>query len=234
MNVSHTDPRSEDNEHHGEYNKKRDQQSQDPAPIVQIGDMTCIKQTNLSPMDPRNWSRFRKEAAFAVIVFGSCACGAIGPLLVPGFTTVAADLGVSLTQVTLLNGSLVMALGVSAYIANALATTYGTRLIFLVTTIALAATCCWGAAARSYGSLLAARVFQGVRYTLLLSPLKAILMLTNAQGSGWADGTHSLVQLRLHRCSMFTSEDYVLAFGTLRSLSPSTSLRLSVAKSSFH
>ena len=99
--------------------------------------------------------------AFAVIVFGSCACGAIGPLLVPGFTTVAADLGVTLTQVTLLNGSLVMALGVSAYITNALVTTYGTRLIYLPTTLALIATCCWGAAAKSYGSLLAARIFQG-------------------------------------------------------------------------
>jgi MFS family permease len=114
--------------------------------------MAPITQVNLSSIDPKTWSRSRKEMAFAVIVFGSCACGAIGPLLVPGFTTVATDLGVTLTQVTLLNGSLVMALGVSAYVANALATAYGTRLIFLATTLALIATCCWGAAAKSYGS----------------------------------------------------------------------------------
>jgi predicted MFS family arabinose efflux permease len=141
--------------------KKHDLQAEDPAPTVQSGEMTPIAQTNPSTTDPKTWSRPRKEMAFAVIVFGSCACGAIGPLLVPGFATVAADLGVTLTQVTLLNGSLVMALGVSAYVANALATAYGTRLIFLATTLALVATCCWGAAARSYGSLLAARIFQG-------------------------------------------------------------------------
>jgi MFS family permease len=136
-------------------------QTEDRTPTIQSGDMTPITQTVSSTTDSKTWSRSRKEKAFAVIVFGSCACGAIGPLLVPGFTTVAADLGVTLTQVTLLNGSLVMALGVSAYVANALATAYGTRLIFLSTTLGLAATCCWGAAARSYGSLLAARIFQG-------------------------------------------------------------------------
>ena len=66
-----------------------------------------------------------------------------------------------------------MALGVSAYITNALATTYGTRLIYLTTTLALIATCCWGAAAKSYGSLLAARIFQGKHVPsrhLLLKP----------------------------------------------------------------
>ena len=77
------------------YDKKPELQAEDPTPIVQLGDMTPISRT-----DPRTWSRSRKEMAFAVIVFGSCACGAIGPLLVPGFTTVAADLGVTLTQVT--------------------------------------------------------------------------------------------------------------------------------------
>jgi MFS family permease len=143
------------------YDKKPELQAEDPTPTVQLGDMTPISRT-----DPRTWSRSRKEMAFAVIVFGSCACGAIGPLLVPSFTTVAADLGVTLTQVTLLNGSLVMALGVSAYIINALATTYGTRLIYLTTTLALIATCCWGAAAKSYGSLLAARIFQGKQLLL--------------------------------------------------------------------
>jgi hypothetical protein len=142
-------------------NKKTDTQVEETAPTIRFEDMNPVMQIDSSTTDPRTWSRLRKELAFAVIVFGSCACGAIGPLLVPGFTTVAADLGVTLTQVTLLNGSLVMALGVSAYVANALATAYGTRLIFLATTLGLIATCCWGAAAKSYGSLLSARIFQG-------------------------------------------------------------------------
>lgn len=124
-------------------------------------EVILVPQPGISPQDPLNWSRVRKELAFATIVFGCCAAGVIGPLLVPGFSIVALDLDVSLTHVTLLNGSLVMALGVSAYFCNALATVYGTRLIFLLTTVFLVATCCWGAAAKSYNSLLAARVFQG-------------------------------------------------------------------------
>ncbi|THY98530.1 hypothetical protein D6C92_02823 [Aureobasidium pullulans] len=109
-----------------------------------------------------DWSFMRRELAFVTIVFGCCATGVIGPVLVPGFSIVAADLRISLTQVTLLNGSLVMALGVSAYVCNALATMCGDRLIFLATTTILIASCCWAAASESYSSLLASRVVQGL------------------------------------------------------------------------
>ena len=115
----------------------------------------------LPTTSPLGWSRLRTELAFATIVFGASISGVIGPLLVPGFTIVAADLDVPISKITVSNGALVMALGVSAYVCNALARIYGTRLIFLSTTISLIATCCWGAASKSYMSLLVARVFQG-------------------------------------------------------------------------
>jgi hypothetical protein len=111
--------------------------------------------------DPLRLSRVRKELLFLTIVFGACLTGVIGPVLVPGFGIIAVFFDITLTQVTLLNGSLVMALGVSAYFCGCLAVLWGKRLIFMGTTLILIVACIWGAAAQSYGSLLGSRVLQG-------------------------------------------------------------------------
>ncbi|GMF68596.1 unnamed protein product [Aspergillus oryzae] len=52
---------------------------------------------SVSSTDPLTWSHLRKELLFATIIFGSCATGSLGPLLVPAFVSLAADLQVSLT-----------------------------------------------------------------------------------------------------------------------------------------
>ncbi|KAL4908877.1 hypothetical protein BDW74DRAFT_165598 [Aspergillus multicolor] len=128
----------------------------------QIHPTTTVPGPSDSPLDPLNWSRTRKELLFATIVLGSCATGSLGPLLVPGFAVMAAELNIDLTSVTLLNGSLVMALGVSAYLCSCFAMCYGKRVVYLFTTVLLVASCCWAAASKSYESLIAARVFQGL------------------------------------------------------------------------
>ncbi|KAK6598075.1 major facilitator superfamily transporter [Botrytis cinerea] len=115
-----------------------------------------------SPLDPLNWPRYKKEFLFATIVFGACAAGSLGPVLVPGFTVVATLLDVHLTDMALLNGSLIMTLGVSAYLCPCIAEVYGKRMVYLVTTIIIVAGCCWAGAANSYNSLLAARAIQGL------------------------------------------------------------------------
>ncbi|KAK6602963.1 major facilitator superfamily transporter [Botrytis cinerea] len=115
-----------------------------------------------SPLDPLNWPRYKKEFLFATIVFGACAAVSLGPVLVPGFTVVATLLDVHLTDMALLNGSLIMTLGVSAYLCPCIAEVYGKRMVYLVTTIIIVAGCCWAGAANSYNSLLAARAIQGL------------------------------------------------------------------------
>ena len=66
-------------------------------------DIVLVPQPSSSPNDPLNWSHFRKEMLFAAIVFGSILTGVIGPVLAPGFTIVAGDFGVGLTQISLLS-----------------------------------------------------------------------------------------------------------------------------------
>ncbi|KAF7555016.1 hypothetical protein G7Z17_g2478 [Cylindrodendrum hubeiense] len=125
-------------------------------------DIILVPEPSKSPKDPLNFTRFKKELYFLALLFGACATGVIGPVLVPGFSVVAAVFDVTLTNVALLNGSLVMALGVSSYICAPLAEICGRRLVYLSTTVLLVVTCIWAASAKSYGSLMAARVFQGL------------------------------------------------------------------------
>jgi MFS family permease len=90
-------------------------------------------------------------------------------VLVPAFTVVAEDLRCTSTQVSLLNGALILALGVSSCICTCLAPLYGDRIIFIVTTIMLVLSSIWGATSKSYGSLVASRVGQGSQYSFIIS-----------------------------------------------------------------
>lgn len=121
-----------------------------------------------SPSDslfgPLNWPRYRKELLFAVLLFGSCATGSLGPLLVSGFADLAKHFDLDLTNIALLNDSLVMLLGVSAYLCCSLAEVLGKRLVYISTTCLLLVSCCWAAASTSYESLLASRILQGTQF----------------------------------------------------------------------
>ncbi|KAJ5681338.1 uncharacterized protein N7477_001278 [Penicillium maclennaniae] len=97
--------------------------------------MERVPRPSDSPLDPLNWPRARKELLFATIVLGSCATGSLGPVLVPGFTAVAHELQVSVGHITLLNGALVMALGVSAYLCSSSTAIFGKRLVYIFTTL---------------------------------------------------------------------------------------------------
>jgi len=88
-------------------------------------EIILVPQPSNPPEDPLNMCRIRKELLFLTIVFGACATGVIGPLLVPGFSIIATAFQVTLTQVSILNGSLVMALGISSYLCSCFTTVYG-------------------------------------------------------------------------------------------------------------
>lgn len=125
-------------------------------------DIILVPEPSKSPKDPLNFSRLRKELYFLVLLVGACAAGVMGPVLVPGFGVIVTVFNVTLTDVALLNGSLIMALGVSSYICAPFSEICGRRLVYLSTTVPLLAGCVWAAAAKSYSSLIAARIFQGL------------------------------------------------------------------------
>jgi MFS family permease len=97
---------------------------------------------------------------------------ALGPLLGPAFVTLAAEFDVSLqTFVGGVQGGLLLANAIGSVAFNTLAVKYGKRPFYLVTTLGLMVTCFWCAAAKSFASLVAARVLQG----FLEGPVEALM-----------------------------------------------------------
>ncbi|KAF4995940.1 hypothetical protein FGRMN_4794 [Fusarium graminum] len=115
-----------------------------------------------SAEDPLNMSRPRKELYFLTLLFGACVTGVLGPVIVPAFGILSQTFETSLTKIAIINGSLVLALGVSAYISSVISDLWGRRLIFLLTSVMLVVSNTWAAVAQGYASLVAARVCQGL------------------------------------------------------------------------
>ncbi|KAH7329656.1 major facilitator superfamily domain-containing protein [Stachybotrys elegans] len=126
------------------------------------GPVEHVSETPISPHDPLNLSKVRKNLYFMALLYGACVAGAVGPLLIPGFSIIAVEFQVSLTNVTLLNGALIMTLGISAYLCAPLSDICGRRLVYLVTSILGLVGCLWASYAKTYGSLLASRAIQGL------------------------------------------------------------------------
>lgn len=97
---------------------------------------------------------------------------AVGPLLSPAFVQLAAEFDVSLsTFIQGVQGGVIVAIAFGSLIWNALAVKYGKRPVYLITTLGLMITGFWSAAAKSFGSLVAARVIQG----FCMGPLEALI-----------------------------------------------------------
>lgn len=136
------------------------------------GQIVLVPQPSDSPNDPYNWSRWKKEKFTIAFAFSCGAVGAVGPLLSPAFVQLAAEFDVSLsTFIQGVQGGVIVAIAFGSLIWNALAVKYGKRPVYLITTLGLMVTCFWSAAAKSFGSLVAARVIQG----FCMGPLEALI-----------------------------------------------------------
>jgi MFS family permease len=64
-----------------------------------------------------------------------------------------------------------VAIAFGSLLCNSLAVKYGKRPVYLITALGLTVTCFWAAAAKSFVSLVAARVVQG----FCMGPLEALV-----------------------------------------------------------
>ena len=84
----------------------------------------------------------------------------------------AAEFDISLsTFIQGVQGGVIVAIAFGSLVCNALAVKYGKRPVYLATTLGLMVTCFWSAAAKSFGSLVAARAIQG----FCMGPLEALV-----------------------------------------------------------
>ncbi|RDW80000.1 hypothetical protein BP6252_04638 [Coleophoma cylindrospora] len=142
------------------------------------GTIVLVPQPSDSPNDPLNWSRAKKEKFTIAFAFG-CGCvggkfpiPSVGPLLGAAFVSLATEFDVPLSKfIQGVQGGVIIAIAFSSLIFNAVAVKYGKRPVYLITSVGLVVTCFWAAAAKSFGSLVAARVIQG----LCMGPLEALV-----------------------------------------------------------
>lgn len=136
------------------------------------GQIVLVPQPSDSPNDPYNWPRWKKERFTIAFAFSCGAVGAVGPLLSPAFVELSAEFGIPLSRfIQGVQGGVIVAIAVGSLIWNSLAVKYGKRPVYLITTVGLMVTCFWAAAAKSFGSLVAARVIQG----FCMGPLEALV-----------------------------------------------------------
>ncbi|KAL3422998.1 Protein HOL1-like protein 2 [Phlyctema vagabunda] len=136
------------------------------------GTIVLVPQPSDSPNDPLNWPRAKKEKFTVAFAWGCGAVGAVGPLVGAAFVQLAQEFDVSLsTFVQGVQGGVIVSIALGSLLGNSLAVKYGKRPVYLVSSIGLMATCFWCAEAKSFASLVAARVIQGI----CMAPMEALV-----------------------------------------------------------
>ncbi|KPI44170.1 Protein HOL1 [Cyphellophora attinorum] len=141
------------------------------------GKVILEPQPHDSPNDPLNWSSWRRDAALLSLGFYCAVAGGITPILAAGFKKVAETYHVTFEQVALTTGLYMMGLGVGGLFMSPTAILYGKRPVYLISSVACIGTSIWCAFSPSYGSLVAARVFQGIS----VSPVECLPSATIAE-----------------------------------------------------
>lgn len=130
-----------------------------------------------SENDPLNWSTLRRDAALLSLGFYCLIGGGITTILAAGFYDVADEYSVSVEDVSLTTGLYMMGMGLGSVIASPTAILYGKRPVYLGSAILFMAASVWCALSPNFGSLVAARVFQG----MAISPVECLPSATIAE-----------------------------------------------------
>lgn len=156
-------------------------------PFHRAGDMYCLAfNTRLTYRyaDPLNYPLWRRDLITSILCLASVIASTLSPLLAANTLSMVlyynspASPGDprppqrSFTDVALLTGYHLLGVGVAGFVFVASARIWGKRHLYLLGTVIIIVSSAWaGASGRNYGSLLAARFFQGVG----LAPFEALV-----------------------------------------------------------
>lgn len=126
----------------------------------------------------------------------------LGSILATNSILLIIDLQVSFTRVALLTGYHLVAVAVAALFVSPFARIYGFRLPYLVGIVIIFASSIWAACASSYGSLLGARVLQG----MAVAPFEALVPVSigNLYPVAQRGSRMAAAALALYGCTFLT------------------------------
>jgi len=120
-------------------------------------------QPSEDPNDPLNWSAFKKETCLMILTFGAMLNAATnGPLLNSSIVVIADDLNRSITDIALLGGYNILAIGCSGPFYCAFSRKLGKRPAFLISTFFEIIGLIVCEVAKDYQTLVAGRVIMGL------------------------------------------------------------------------
>ncbi|KAF9891622.1 hypothetical protein FE257_003633 [Aspergillus nanangensis] len=121
-----------------------------------------VPQPSDDPNDPLRWPLWRRDLMFIMYLYCTVLCvGAIGPLLTASAAVLAEQFETGFTEITLLTGYNTCAVGAFGIVLSALSRKYGKRPGYVFSMVCAFVGTVWGGAAKSYESLLGARIVQG-------------------------------------------------------------------------
>ncbi|KAL1837356.1 hypothetical protein VTJ49DRAFT_3967 [Mycothermus thermophilus] len=130
-----------------------------------------------SANDPLNWPSWRRDLALLSLGLYCMVGGGTTPILAAGFTDVALEYGVDVHDVSLTTGLYMMGMGIGSVFFSPTAILWGKRPVYLFGAVLFVATSIWCAASPNFGSLVAARILQGVA----VSPVECLPSATIAE-----------------------------------------------------
>ncbi|KAJ3572898.1 hypothetical protein NPX13_g4893 [Xylaria arbuscula] len=141
------------------------------------GQIILEPQPDDSHNDPLNWPAWRRDCALISLGLFCMVGGGITPIIAAGFTDVAHDFDVDVSQVSLTTGLYMLGLGLGCVIFSPTAILYGKRPVYLFGAILFILSAVWCALSPSFTSLILARIFQGIA----VSPVECLPSATIAE-----------------------------------------------------
>ncbi|KAI0204217.1 major facilitator superfamily domain-containing protein [Astrocystis sublimbata] len=145
--------------------------------LTKDGQIILDPQPDDSHNDPLNWPSWRRDCALLSLGLYSMVGGGITPIIAAGFTDVAHDFDVDVSQVSLTTGLYMLGLGLGCVIFSPTAILYGKRPVYLFSVILFISSAVWCAKSPSFTSLILARIFQGIA----VSPVECLPSATIAE-----------------------------------------------------
>ncbi|KAI0521149.1 major facilitator superfamily domain-containing protein [Xylaria bambusicola] len=145
--------------------------------LTSDGQIILDPQPDDSHNDPLNWPAWRRDCALLSLGLFSMVGGGITPIIAAGFTDVAHDFNVDISQVSLTTGLYMLGLGLGCVIFSPTAILYGKRPVYLFGSILFILSAVWCALSPSFTSLILARIFQGIA----VSPVECLPSATIAE-----------------------------------------------------
>ncbi|PVH73219.1 MFS general substrate transporter [Cadophora sp. DSE1049] len=126
--------------------------------------------------DPLRWPLWQRDLLLFLYLYCTILCvGGIGPLLSASAFILLEEFQVGFTEITLLTGYHLCAVGAAGIFISTLCHKYGKRPGFLFSMAFAFIGTVWGGASQSYDSLLGARIVQGLGVSMFESVMFAVI-----------------------------------------------------------